>query len=315
MILKGALVILVAGLVCFAVYTFTSKPDYTAVYEMNENDLAAKVMSSDIYPKTAYTTNTLKIKMAKATKEEYLYIGVKWFRNGEEIYNYNEPDLIPSKFKKGDQVHAEVNLLGPDALDQPVVTLPVTILNTPPQIIEASTILQSVPSDVISVRVNAVDADKDRIRYKYQWYVNDDLVPAETKKQLDVSYTEMGDEVYARVIALDNDGESPPHDADPIKIGSNAPQITSNPPSGAAEDRRYVYQVVATGPLPDDLTFKLVKAPTGMTITDAGLIEWQMPDPKLGTHAYEVAVSVTDPTGGEAVQEFAINVTGTKKLW
>lgn len=315
MILKGAIALLVAGLICFAVYSFTSKPDYSAVYEMAESDLVAKVMSAEIYPKTVYTTNTLKIKMVKATKDEYLYIAVKWFRNGSEIYNYNEPELDPSKFSRGDQIHAEVNLLGPDALDQPVVTLPVTVLNTPPQIIEASTMLNTVPSDMLTARVNAVDADHDAIRYRYQWFVNGSELSGQTKSTLDVANTRAGDEVYARVIVSDKDDESEPFDCEPITIGSNAPQITSNPPSSPGEDRRYVYQVAAVGPVPDDLKFSLVKAPTGMTISDKGLIEWQMPDPKLGSFSYEVVVSVMDPTGGEARQEFAINVTGEEKRW
>jgi len=315
MILKGAIALLVAGLICFAVYSFTSKPDYTAVYELGESTLIAKVMSSEIYPKSAYTHNSLKIKMQKATKEEYLYITVKWFRNGSEIYNYNLPELEPSKFSKGDQIHAEVNLLGPDAIDQPVVTLPVTVLNTPPQIVEASTILSTVPSGVLRARVNAVDADKDRIRYTYKWFVNNSLLSGQNKSTLPVSVTKIGDEVYAQVVAKDKDDDSPPHDCEKITMGSNAPQITSKPPTGAGEDRRYVYQVAATGPIPDDLRFSLTKAPTGMSISNAGLIEWQMPDAKLGSHSYEVVISVKDPTGGEAIQEFAINVTGTKKYW
>ena len=127
--------------------------------------------------------------------------------------------------------------------------------------------------------------------------------------------TKLGDEVYARITARDNNDDSPPQDSEKITIGSNAPQITSKPPAGPRADRRYVYKVEATGPIPDDLRFSLVEAPTGMTISDTGLIEWQMPDPKLGQHSYEVVVKVTDPTGGEAIQDFAINVTGTKKYW
>jgi hypothetical protein len=313
MVLKGAIALLVAGLICFAVYSFTSKPDYQAMYEVNDSDLVAKVMSSEIYPKTAYTNNTLKIKMARATKDEYLYIAVKWFRNGAVIHNYNEPDLIPSRFSKGDQIHAEVNLLGPDALDEPAVTLPVTVLNTPPQIVEASTIITSVPTDMLVARVNAVDADKDRMRFRYKWFVNGSELSGQNGKMLNVSHAKQGDEVYASVVAMDGDDESPPHDCDAITIGSNAPQITSQPPSGPGADRRYLYQISATGPLPDDLKYSLVKSPTGMTISEKGLIEWQMPNPKLGSHLYEVVVSVTDPTGGEARQEFAINITGTEK--
>lgn len=313
MILKGALALLVAGLICFAVYSFTSKPNYDAVYELGQSTLHAKVMSSEIFPKSAYTHNSLKIRMQNANKEEYLYIAVKWFRNGNEIHRYNEPTLIPGKFSKGDRIHAEVNLLGPEALAEPVVTLPVTILNTPPQIIEASAVVRSEQSQVINARINAVDADKDRIRYRYRWFVNDREIAGEYKSTLDLVHCQNGDVVHAEVIATDGEDDSPPHKSDPVTIGSNVLQITSNPPQAIGEDRRYVYQVEATAPDPKSLVYSLITAPTGMTISKTGRVEWQMPEPKLGSHAYEVVIRVADATGGEVFQNFEINVTGKRR--
>jgi hypothetical protein len=312
MILKGAIALLVAGIICFAVYSFTSKPDYSMVYDMEQGALRAKVMSSEIYPKTAYTNNSLRIKMENAKKEEYLYVAVKWFRNGEEIYNYNDPTLIPAKFSKGDRIYAEVNLLGPDALDEPVVTRPVTILNTPPQIIEASTIMNKIPSDVITVRVNAVDADKDRLKYTYNWFINDREVPNQNKPVLNVAECQNGDQIYAQVVASDGEDESSPNKSEPLRIGSNVISITSQPPKTVGEDRRFVYQVSATGPEPETMVYQLINGPAGMSISKTGKLEWQMPDPTLGEHAHEVVIRVSDATGGEAFQEFKINTTGKR---
>ena len=312
MILKGAIALLVAGLICFAVYSFTSKPDYSHVYDMEQGALHAKVQSSQIYPKTAYTNNSLRIKMANANKDEYLYITVTWFRNGQKIYNYNDPTLIPSRIRKGDQIHAEVNLLGPEALDEPVVTTPVTVLNTPPKIIEASAVMRQIPSDVIAARVNAVDADADKIRYRYQWFINDRELTGQTKSMLNVAECQNGDEVYAKIVALDGEDESPSHKSEPLRIRSNILEITSQPPQGVGEDRRFVYQVSATGPEPEDMVFQLINGPTGMSMTKTGKLEWAMPNPKLGENAYEVVIRVSDMTGGEAFQEFEINVTGSR---
>lgn len=313
MILKGAIALLVAGLICYAVYSFTSKPDYEAVYEMGQSTLHAKVMSSEIYPKTAYTNNSLKIKMQNAKKEEYLYIAVKWFRNGQEIYNYNDPTLVPGKFSKGDQIHAEVNLLGPEALEQPVVTLPVTIINTPPQIVEASTVLNSTPSDVIYARVNAVDADKDRIRYTYKWFINDREVNGQTREMFPVEMCKNGDEVYARVVATDGEDESQPCKAEPLRMGSNAPKITSQPPQKIGEDRTYVYQVTVDTPEPEGLVYQLINKPEGMSISKSGLVEWRLPEAKVGKTTYDVVIRVADVSGGESFQEFQIALTGTTR--
>ena len=313
MILKGAIALLVAGLICFAVYSFTAKPDYSQVYEMEQGELNTKVLSSQIYPKTAYTNNSLRIKMEDAKKDEYMYIAVTWYRNGEKIHNYNDPVLIPEKFHKGDRIHAEVNLLGPEAMDEPVVTAPVTILNTPPQIIEASAIMQQTPSDVITVRVNALDADADPIRYRYKWFINDREVPEQRKPMLNVKECKNGDEVYAEVVAHDGEEESSPHKSEPLRIGSNVLEITSQPPQTIGENRRFEYQVSATGPDPESMIYQLIHGPEGMSISKTGKLEWQMPEPKLGETAYEVVIRVADDTGGEVFQEFEINVTG--KRW
>jgi hypothetical protein len=312
MILKGAIALLVAGIICFAVYSFTSKPDFSQVYDMEQDALHAKVMSSEIYPKTAYTNNSLRVRMAKAKKEEYLYITVKWFRNGEEIYNYNDPTLIPNKFQKGDQIHAAVNLLGPEALEEPVVTLPVTVLNTPPQIIEASAVMRQVPSDVIAARVNAVDADADPIKYRYRWFINDHEVPGQNKATLSVAECQNGDQIHAEIVAMDGEDESSSHKSEPLRIGSNIVEITSQPPQSVGPDRRFVYQISATGPDPETMVYQLINGPSGMSMSKTGSIEWQMPDPKLGEIKHEVVIRVSDESGGEAFQEFEISVSGKR---
>lgn len=310
MILKLAIALLVAGLVAFAVYSVTVKPDYEAGYELEQSELAAKVQSAEIYPKSAYTNHTLQIKMATALKEEYRYLTVRWFRNNREIYGWAEPNLPPDRFFKGDAIHAEVNLLGPDALPEPVVTAPIHVLNSPPVVVEASAEVKSVPSDVFRARVNAVDADGDNLRYRYQWHKNGSIIPGEVKATLDVSRCSIGDEVYFMVVASDGKDESPPIKSEPVKMGSNAPKITSTPPQSLTSDRRYVYQITADAPDPTALTFDLITAPTGMTIDKKGLIEWALPGAEPGSRDFEVVVRVTDPTGAEALQQFKIALTG-----
>jgi hypothetical protein len=113
------------------------------------------------------------------------------------------------------------------------------------------------------------------------------------------------------ITAFDGDDESPPFKSETIKIGSNAPRITSTPPQKLTKDRRYVYRVTASAPDPSSLTFNLVTAPPGMKIDETGLIDWALPQAETGSRVFEVVVRVTDPTGGEAFQEFDISVTGS----
>ncbi|MEQ3634440.1 Ig-like domain-containing protein [Thalassolituus sp.] len=94
---------------------------------------------------------------------------------------------------------------------------------------------------------------------------------------------------------------------------NDAPTITSVAPTMATEDSPYVYQLVVADPDDDnngtDLTFTLVTAPEGMTVSATGAIAWT-PVGHEGT--VDVTIDVAD--GGEngvqpASQNFTIAVT------
>ncbi|WP_276784305.1 tandem-95 repeat protein [Thalassolituus oleivorans] len=94
---------------------------------------------------------------------------------------------------------------------------------------------------------------------------------------------------------------------------NDAPTITSVAPTMATEDSPYVYQLVVADPDDDnngtDLTFTLVTAPEGMTVSATGAIAWT-PVGHEGT--VDVTIEVAD--GGEngvqpASQNFTIAVT------
>ena len=102
---------------------------------------------------------------------------------------------------------------------------------------------------------------------------------------------------------------------------NTAPVITSSPLAVATEHALYNYQVVAEDnvgeteagdPIPDELTYSLVDAPEGMTISDIGLIEWTPTE--NGPESYSVDVTVEVADGGEndvepVEQAFSIDVT------
>lgn len=91
------------------------------------------------------------------------------------------------------------------------------------------------------------------------------------------------------------------------------PIITSSPVTVATVGSPYSYQLTVDDAVDDMLSFKLLDAPPGMTVSSAaGLISWDVTD-----QAYEsevVRVQVTDGRGGVAIQQFTILVTGGKSL-
>lgn len=87
------------------------------------------------------------------------------------------------------------------------------------------------------------------------------------------------------------------------------PQITSTPVTAATEGVAYAYDVNATDPEGDALTYSLTQAPAGMTIDAAtGLITWTPSSGQAG--AQPVTVQVADAPGLSTSQSFSIAVAG-----
>ena len=85
---------------------------------------------------------------------------------------------------------------------------------------------------------------------------------------------------------------------------NNPPVITSIPLETATVGEEYVYNVLATDPEGDDLTYTLITKPTGMTISIAGIINW-IP---TTVGSFEVTVEVSDEKSSD-IQSFSITVS------
>jgi VCBS repeat-containing protein len=94
---------------------------------------------------------------------------------------------------------------------------------------------------------------------------------------------------------------------------NNAPQIVSSPPATAVQGNLYSYQLVVNDPDDAnngvDLTFQLLVAPDGMTVSTVGLIQWNVPPDSASGINVEVRVS----DGGEdgavpAIQSWSIAI-------
>ena len=88
---------------------------------------------------------------------------------------------------------------------------------------------------------------------------------------------------------------------------NSPPVIVSSPVLVAVQGAEYLYQVNAIDPDHDLITYKLLSAPSGMTISSSGLIDW----PENGArpnNAY-VALQVSDPYNANASQSWNIRLT------
>lgn len=87
---------------------------------------------------------------------------------------------------------------------------------------------------------------------------------------------------------------------------NDAPQITSNPISTATAGALYRYDIRATDPNADPLSFTLLRGPNGMTLDQFGRLSWSPNGSNLGT--YQVQVSVTDTYNATAIQTYDLRV-------
>ncbi|RRS34683.1 MAG: hypothetical protein OI74_04570 [Gammaproteobacteria bacterium (ex Lamellibrachia satsuma)] len=89
---------------------------------------------------------------------------------------------------------------------------------------------------------------------------------------------------------------------------NQSPAVTSTPPLNAVAGVEYLYDVEASDPEADPLTFALVQAPAGMSIVPAtGVVNWTPDTSQAGNQS--VTIQVDDGKGGIAEQVFSILVS------
>jgi len=309
-----ALVALVASSLLFGVHAWRPRTDEMTARQPAQGAALERLMSSaHIVPASPFANNTLRINLEGATAADYEAIAVTWFRNGQEIVGYAAVELTPEYYQKGDQLEADVRVREPQLGEavEAVATNVVFVSNTPPRIVESSVDVARNGSDYLFATVNAVDADNDALEFSYTWYQNGDEVSDAYGETFDLSRCRSGDQVHALVIAWDGEVESAVSHSKPFEVGSSAPVITSTPPQSIV-DRSFLYKIDTVAVDPLGLSFELLKAPEGMTVSEHGVIVWSMPEVREGQHQYDVVVRVTSADGGKAYQDFSISVEGAR---
>jgi hypothetical protein len=93
-----------------------------------------------------------------------------------------------------------------------------------------------------------------------------------------------------------------------VSIANASPVMKGVPEPFRLDGNMYTYQMKATDPDGDELTYTLKEAPDGMTIDPKkGFIQWKVPPDFTGTSSH--TVSVTDGHGGETTGTFTLEIT------
>lgn len=176
--------------------------------------------------------------------------------------------------------------------------------NNPPIITKAKFRLENINNiDVFKVITEGSDKDGDPINYKYEWTKNNE--PAGNGDS--ITGFKRGDKIAVKIIPFDGKDYGQPRTLN-IEIKNATPKIIDHKEI-SFDGKSLSYQIKATDPDGDRLSYSLADAPKGMTIDSTGLIKWQVGPKDYGKHT--VNVKVSDGQGGEVVYTLNIDTGRT----
>jgi hypothetical protein len=128
----------------------------------------------------------------------------------------------------------------------------------------------------------------------------------ERKEVLEQGRLKKGDTITVTMVPDDREIIGVPKKSAPVTILNSAPIIDSSPPV-SIDGTKYIYQVKASDPDNDPITFSLKSGPKGMKIDQkTGLIQWDIQKEDKGTHSIEI--EVRDSEGAASFQRYTLVV-------
>lgn len=227
---------------------------------------------------------------------------IVWLVNGKPVPGSSNGQFSATSLKKGDMIQAKATIAGKEILSNIV-----KVVNAPPEISRIKFMPEVFkPGDILYVDVTGSDADGDEVTILYEWTNNgepagnDKKIAAPLKRgdKISIKITPFDGTVQGQTAVLQREiGNMPPHIIDDRKY--------------TFDGRTYKYQIKASDPDNDPLSYSLKTSPAGMTINQStGLVQWNVPPDFTGKASF--TVTVTDGQGGQAVQDLAVNITPEK---
>ena len=180
--------------------------------------------------------------------------------------------------------------------------------NNAPQIVSSPTI-PAIVDQTYNYQVIAQDSDADQLTYSLEQAPEGMLINQSGLLSWTASLPQLGEHpISIRV----SDGLAYMTQSYILPViefdGSNNqyPEIISQPRLNAVAEINYQYQLIATDPDGDSLSYELVNGPEGMSMDLTGLINWTSSQIQLGSHSVQVKVSDGRLS---ALQNYTLTVT------
>ena len=262
---------------------------------------------------TTVSSYSLQIVPVNATRNSAIYLiaqgfkpsdaKIEWLVNDKITSSPAVSQLSTAETKKGDKVQAKAIIQGKEILSNTI-----QIKNSLP-VISKVKILPEVfkPGDTLSVEASGSDVDEDGVTISYEWTKNEE--PAGNTKKIGVPL-KRGDKVDVKITPFD--GEVYGHPVILHREIVNLPPMIIEDKKYNFDGKVYTYQIKATDPDGDTLTYSLKTAPSGMTIDPStGLIKWNVPPEFTGKTP--ITISVTDGHGGESLQSLTLEIKSEQR--
>lgn len=179
-------------------------------------------------------------------------------------------------------------------------------LNNPPVITSVPSVATSVGSKYVYT-VAAKDPDGDRIVYALEEGPEGATFNASTGRfEWSPAESDIGN-VRIVFTATDVYGKRAVQSYTLTVAPNQAPTIVSTPPTSAVPDAPYSYDVQATDPEGDAITYALVQGPEGMTVDEYGRLRWT-PAASLMNVNVPVTVAAIDSYSNVTEQRFTVSV-------
>jgi len=224
--------------------------------------------------------------------------GIEWMVNGNPVIGETSAQFKAIGTKKGDTVQAKAMVKGREILSNIV-----KVQNALPEISKVKIMPETFKAgDTLYVDVVGSDMDGDEVAILYEWTKNGE--PAGKDKQIGVPI-KRGDKISIKITPFDGETYGQPVSLR-REIG-NLPPVIIEDKGLIFNGKRFLYQVKASDPDNDPLTYSLKTAPQGMAIEKTtGLIKWEVPQDFKGK--VSVTVIVNDGHGGESTYTFGFSI-------
>lgn len=230
-------------------------------------------------------------------------LSVKWLVNGAETEG--GPLFAPSRFQRGDRIQAVVKLhLGGDG-EILRTTTEVVAVNALPAVTDVRIEpLSPITGSEVRAVVQAQDPDGDTLTYKFQWYVDNLVVPG-GGASLILKGVKKGSLVHVAVTPNDGFADGAWKYSPRYRVLNALPVVKNQPPTTVPPSRVLIHTIVAEDPDGDPLAYTLVKGPAGMALSGATLT-WEVSDRDLDKPA-EVVIRISDDDGASTVLTMILN--------